>query len=944
MIKKRILWFGEATYLSTGYSVYGKELLTYLYNTGKYEIAEFASYGGAGDPRRFESPWLYYANLPSTPQEKEIYGINTQNQWGLWRMDEVFLDFKPHYVISIRDWWADEFISRSPYRKLFKWFYMPTVDSAPQKDQWLSTFIDADAILTYSEFGKDTLLKETNNKVKFFDIASPAANYEYFKPVLDKKAHKESFGLDSKSIIIGTVMRNQKRKFYPELIKAFKLLLEKSDKPEDIYLYLHTAYPDVGWDIPKLVRESGIGHKILFTYVCSGCDHIFPSFFNDAFQICPRCKKSPARLPNSDKGVETADLARVMQCFDLYVQYSSCLTGNQEILTYDGWKEIKDVKEGELVYTHKHNWKEVKQKFENPNNNNVYKINVWGNKDTLEITGNHPVYAYTKEILGKPNYKRHTKELFTRLNHKNQIPSPEFIEVDKLSKNDLICYPINDTVSWLNKLDISLYASPEDTWIPNRAEIKVKHGDVYPTVIDIDNEFCRFIGLFAADGHSGLNQNKITSHIDETENIELSDKIFNLISNKKTLTRKYPTRKAIDKTLCSSFHCRLFTSWFYLENGDKKLPDWVMTMPTDLQLEVIRGLCMGDGHLMSRRGSETTVYVTTSRFLSDQLKTLLMRCRLHFNYNTKQKKGNRKLQYRFEISGNIKNGEFDRALATHNTKNMYYNNYYLMSIKDIVKIDNNDEYVYNIEVDDDNSYVTRICTIHNCEGFGIPLVEAAACGTPICAINYSAMESILKNIKGIPINPLHMFLESELGAERAWPDNNDFAEKVNKFLNKTEREREEIGKKTHLNCRKRYSYNDTARIWESLIDKTEVDFDIWESPPSIKQINLNIPQGLGNEQFVRWCVLNIWGDPQQIDSYIEMRMIRDLNYGVAYAGTGDIFYSNDSVISDRKYSKFTRENVVNEMIKLAEHRNYWENRRIGNIIEETPNFILEAHK
>ena len=29
----------------------------------------------------------------------------------------------------------------------------------------------------------------------------------------------------------------------------------------------------------------------------------------------------------------------------------------------------------------------------------------------------------------------------------------------------------------------------------------------------------------------------------------------------------------------------------------------------------------------------------------------------------------------------------------------------------------------------------------NCEGFGLPYVEAAACGVPVCGTDYSAMES-----------------------------------------------------------------------------------------------------------------------------------------------------------------------------------------------------------
>ena len=45
MRKKRILFCGEATYLNTGYATYGREVMKRLYQSGKYELAEFASYG-----------------------------------------------------------------------------------------------------------------------------------------------------------------------------------------------------------------------------------------------------------------------------------------------------------------------------------------------------------------------------------------------------------------------------------------------------------------------------------------------------------------------------------------------------------------------------------------------------------------------------------------------------------------------------------------------------------------------------------------------------------------------------------------------------------------------------------------------------------------------------------------------------------------------------------
>ena len=50
-MKKKILFCSEASYLNTGYATYSREIIRRLHASGKYEVAEFASYGKDGDPR-----------------------------------------------------------------------------------------------------------------------------------------------------------------------------------------------------------------------------------------------------------------------------------------------------------------------------------------------------------------------------------------------------------------------------------------------------------------------------------------------------------------------------------------------------------------------------------------------------------------------------------------------------------------------------------------------------------------------------------------------------------------------------------------------------------------------------------------------------------------------------------------------------------------------------
>ena len=146
MRKKRVLFLTEAAYLNTGYATYSKNVLNHMRDTGKYELAELSVYGSSEDPRRNLIPWKNYPNLPdsTTPDnERDIYNSNPANVFGAWRFERTCLDFKPDVVLTIRDFWMDSFVYNSPFRRIFKRVWMPTVDASPQNEEWIDQFCES---------------------------------------------------------------------------------------------------------------------------------------------------------------------------------------------------------------------------------------------------------------------------------------------------------------------------------------------------------------------------------------------------------------------------------------------------------------------------------------------------------------------------------------------------------------------------------------------------------------------------------------------------------------------------------------------------------------------------------------------------------------------------------------------------------------------------------
>src|SRR3990167_6697466 len=122
-MKKRILVLSEATFLNTGYAVYCKELISGLSKNSNYEVAELATCAMPAceqDNRILSIPWRVYPNIPHPNNHRELeeYKSHPVNGFGAFTFERVCLDFKPHVVCSIRDYWMDSFVDNSPFRKL----------------------------------------------------------------------------------------------------------------------------------------------------------------------------------------------------------------------------------------------------------------------------------------------------------------------------------------------------------------------------------------------------------------------------------------------------------------------------------------------------------------------------------------------------------------------------------------------------------------------------------------------------------------------------------------------------------------------------------------------------------------------------------------------------------------------------------------------------------
>lgn len=344
--KKRILFISEASYLRTGFSTYLREVLKHLQSTGRFEVAEFGSYGNSGkiDPRARQIPWKYYHNLPEDSIQAQQYGmVNNQivndnykdNQFGKWRLTYVLADFKPDIVICNRDNWMDTHVLKNALRKNCLVYWMPTVDGYPQKWEWIKDYSEVDKLLTYSWFGKKVL--ETQSRVglakmrqlkplNVSEVCQPGVNIDIFKPRSKSEVH-QFFGMNNLPFrFVGTVMRNQPRKLFTRIIESFRIFKENYPREsENVKLLLHTSIPDVGWDIPECVAQNGLYEEVVYTFLCSACGQLAIGNFPDSGipADCPKCGTHKTfQTPNTQMGVNEDQFTYIFNLMSVYIQGS----------------------------------------------------------------------------------------------------------------------------------------------------------------------------------------------------------------------------------------------------------------------------------------------------------------------------------------------------------------------------------------------------------------------------------------------------------------------------------------------------------------------------------------------------------------------------------------------------------------------------------------------
>jgi hypothetical protein len=202
------------------------------------------------------------------------------------------------------------------------------------------------------------------------------------------------------------------------------------------------------------------------------------------------------------------------------------------------------------------------------------------------------------------------------------------------------------------------------------------------------------------------------------------------------------------------------------------------------------------------------------------------------------------------------------------------------------------------------------------------------------ATDYSAMESVVRNLGGTPLTPKALYKELETGCFRAVPDNILAAKKFKEFFEQPVSIRRRLGFDTRQAFLKHYQWDKSGKAWENYFDSIEISetFDSWRQPPRIKDSQPKpdkLPDNVSHETLARWLITEVLCEPERVNSFMEARLIRDLMYQSSTSVTGGMYFNESSVAFDGKMARtpFNFDIAYNHMLSLCNRRNYWEQKR-----------------
>jgi len=330
--KKKLLFHTDFSLSKTGFGRNAKSVLSYLHNTGKYEIVALCGGITKEHPELERTPWKSLGTVPIHGPEAADCGSSPEKQrayaYGAFEIEKIIQQEKPDIYIGVQDFWGLDFCLNKYWFDKVSSAIWTTLDSLPLLSNAVASVNKIKNYWVWSSFAEKEMHRLGHKHVKTLHGAVEISD---FKPLThqEKLSLRKQNNIDPKDFVIGFVFRNQLRKSVPNLLQGFKLFKD-ANPSTSTKLLLHTHWQE-GWNIMKLAEEAKVDQKdILTTYVCKSCRAYEIKPFTGVQISCPTCNLNDSRVTtNTAFGTTEKQLNEIYNLMDVYCHPFT--SGGQEI-------------------------------------------------------------------------------------------------------------------------------------------------------------------------------------------------------------------------------------------------------------------------------------------------------------------------------------------------------------------------------------------------------------------------------------------------------------------------------------------------------------------------------------------------------------------------------------------------------------------------------------
>jgi glycosyltransferase involved in cell wall biosynthesis len=327
MSRHRILLQTNPLWLKTGLSRAAKNLLSYLWKTGRYDIAHYATQSTmTNEPRLALTPWKTFGCIP--PDQELINRINSDGvfgrdaTYGAVNIENVVNEWKPTIWIGADDVWSFPPASYAdkPWFKRLHGLHHITIDSVPVLEQAFEQAKRSKHYLTWAQFAEKEMKRVGGADMSHVQSIYGMMDTNDFTPITaeERADLRKRFNIPEDMVIFLFVGRNQLRKSFPRVIEAFARF--KAEHPNiRAALHFHTSFSEkgAGWDLPKLAAYHGLKpEELLCTYVCKHCGSWLITRYQGEDLKCPMC--------GTDKSLVTANIVNGVPENHMRLIYGFC--------------------------------------------------------------------------------------------------------------------------------------------------------------------------------------------------------------------------------------------------------------------------------------------------------------------------------------------------------------------------------------------------------------------------------------------------------------------------------------------------------------------------------------------------------------------------------------------------------------------------------------------